>query len=173
MEKRKTLLTGVCITGGEPLLSNDLDVVIKKIQSLGLKVKIDTNGTLPERLKILKPDYIAMDIKTSIEKYYTLCDKKIANLEDSIKESINYIINSGIDHEFRTTVVPDLVTPSDIKKIVDLIKGCKKYVLAQFRPEHLLNKDWQNITPYPKEIFDQMKQIIENAGIYCELRINY
>lgn len=174
LKKRKNLIQGVCITGGEPLLEKELQETIDKIHSLGLKVKLDTNGSLPENLKKCKVDYIAMDIKTSFEKY-NLIDYK-GNLEElikNLKESINWIISSKINHEFRTTVVPEIVTLDDIKKISLELKGAKKYILAQFRPKNTLNKKYEKVIPYPVSILEQMKKIIENLGIACEIRANY
>ena len=147
---------------------------------MGFKLKIDTNGTLPERLKLIEADYIAMDIKTSLEKYHLLGNAQI----EKIKESIDYIINSytsknstgntNTDYEFRTTVVPGLVTLEDIKKITELIKGSKKYFLAKFRNStKLLNPEYERIEPYESNIMQQMKDIVLGANIPCELRDNY
>ena len=107
MNQRKNVLEGVCITGGEPLIHKDLNDLVKRIKKIGLKVKLDTNGSFPELLPSIDADYIAMDIKTDPEKYSlvagNIIDKKLSS---KIKESINWIKNSGIDHEFRTTLAP-------------------------------------------------------------------
>jgi pyruvate formate lyase activating enzyme len=171
LSKRKNLLGGVCITGGEPLLQTNLDSFIKKIKDIGLKVKLDTNGTMPELLKKLNPDYIAMDIKTSLKKYEILGFTGKENIQSLIKESVSQIINSGIDHEFRTTVIPELVNIEDIKEIIELIKGAQIYYLDQFRPKNLLDKDWEKIIPYSKDFFEKMQILVNKSGIDCKIRI--
>lgn len=173
LHKRKNVLGGVCITGGEPLLYDDLGVVIDKIKQIGLKVKVDTNGSLPEKLKKIHPDYIAMDIKTSLEKYSLLNYTGKGDLSKKLTDSITYIIKSGIPHEFRTTVAPGIIDIDDIKKIIPLIKGADKYYLAQFRPKNTLDPEWAEREPYDDQVLEDMKQIIIEAGIDCEIRTGY
>lgn len=135
LEKRKGLIDGVCITGGEPLLNNDIEDLIRPIKSMGYLVKLDTNGTNPTRLRNLIEnglvDYVAMDIKNSSEKYALACGVKAVNFT-KIEESINLLINGNIDYEFRTTVVEPLHTVEDIEKIGKLIKGAKSLYLQGF-----------------------------------------
>ena len=134
--KRRDFLDAVVITGGEPTLENEEELIefIKLIKSYNLKVKLDTNGTNYEMLKRLLPllDYVAMDIKAPLEKYniISIIDKEKIN---SIKNSINLLIKSNKDYEFRTTFAPNL-TQQDILEIAELIKGCKKYYLQQYVP---------------------------------------
>lgn len=135
LKKRKGILDGVCVTGGEPLLNADIDIFLKKIKDLGYLVKLDTNGTNPDKLRELIEaelvDYIAMDIKNSAEKYAETCGVKAVNFT-SIKESINMLINGNIDYEFRTTVVSPLHTPDDFEGIGKLIEGAKVLYLQGF-----------------------------------------
>jgi len=171
LKKRKNMLGGVCITGGEPLLYDEITFYIEEIKKLGLKVKIDTNGTNPELLKKLKVDYIAMDIKTSLDKYHLMGYIGQKDFLELIKESINILLKSKIKYEFRTTVVPNLVEIEDIVKICDLIKDARKYVLAQFRAKSLLDPGWEDIIPYKEEVLKEMQQIVLKNKINCELRI--
>ena len=133
--KRKGLLDGVAITGGEPLMRNDLDFFIRKIKELGFKVKLDTNGYHPARLKNLIDekllDYIAMDIKNSFPKYALTAglDKADTSL---IQNSIVVIMNSNIDYEFRTTVVEEFHSKEDFEQIGTAIKGAKAYYLQPY-----------------------------------------
>jgi pyruvate formate lyase activating enzyme len=171
LTKRKNVLGGVCISGGEPLLyCDDLKKVIDDIHSLGLRVKIDTNGILCESLKTLDVDYIAMDIKTSIEKYDVLGYKGTDDYKENILKTIDYIITSGVDHEFRTTVVPGIVDIEDIEKICQLIVNSKRYVLSQFRPFNSLDPEFERIKPYPFKILEEMKNIALSLGINCSIR---
>lgn len=172
--KRKNILKGVCITGGEPLLYyEELKSIIEDIHFLGLSVKIDTNGTLPRYLKKLNIEYIAMDIKTSLRKYFMLGYTGSDNIIDNIQESIEYIINSGIEHEFRTTLVPYIVEKEDILEICDLIKNCNVYFLSQFRPVNTLDSNYLYLKPYSQSKIEEMQNIIITQGINCKLRINY
>ncbi len=178
LEKRKSKLEGVCITGGEPLLYNDLSGFIKKIKELGFLVKLDTNGTLSEKLiKLCQEvviDYIAMDIKTSLEKY-KLLTKNNEDFTKEIKQSIDFIINSGIDHEFRTTVAPIIVEFEDLEKISQLIKGCKNYYLAKFKASEFAPKEYwrNNKNNYSLEILEKMRDFMLSKNINCKLRANY
>lgn len=173
LQKRKNVLGGVCITGGEPLLQKELPEIIRQIHSIGLKVKIDTNGSFPDRIIQCNSDYIAMDIKSSLNKYKHVSSLTKGELSQLIQKSISIIINSKISHEFRTTVAPEIVDIADIKEIVKLIKGADKYVLAQFRPKNTLYPNWENIIPYPISVLEEMKEIVESEGMECEIRGRY
>ena len=134
ISKRKKMLDGVCITGGEPLLCPDIEDFILKIKNEGLLVKLDTNGTFPKKLEALLDkklvDYVAMDIKNSKEKYALTAGVK--EFPSEIEESINIIINKAPDYEFRTTVVKELHTTQDILDIANWIKNSKKYFLQAY-----------------------------------------
>ena len=134
LSKRRGVLDGVCITGGEPLLSSDIVEFIKKIRSLGLLVKLDTNGSFPERLEYLLDegllDYVAMDIKNSKSKYAITAG--INDYPFNIEKSIEIIMNKAPEYEFRTTVVRELHSVKDIEEIATLIKNSKKYFLQSY-----------------------------------------
>lgn len=136
--KQKGWVDGVCITGGEPTLQNSLPELCIKIKNMGFLVKLDTNGTNPKMLKELIDkkliDYVAMDIKAplTVEKYSSATGIDAKNLLEKVRESITLLLNSGIDYEFRTTVVPSIHDVDDIKQICYDLKGCKKYVLQKF-----------------------------------------
>ncbi|MBQ6907704.1 MAG: anaerobic ribonucleoside-triphosphate reductase activating protein [Clostridia bacterium] len=170
LSKRTGLLDGVCITGGEPLMNGDIADFIKKIKEMGYSVKLDTNGTFPERLKTLLEnnliDYVAMDIKNSKYKYAITAGIKNVNISD-IERSINLLKSSDIDYEFRTTVVNEFHTESDILKIAEWIKGAKKYFLQNF--EDSGNLIGENLTAVSKEVLESMKSaakaFVENTQI--------
>lgn len=138
LKKRKNLLKGVCITGGEPTLQGDLPEFLCRVKRLGYQVKLDTNGYKPEVLKGLLEkgllDYVAMDIKNCPEKYgMSVGMDKQWKGADQIERSITLLKNSGIDYEFRTTVVKELHTREDLLKIAEWIKGCPRYFLQQYQ----------------------------------------
>ena len=136
LEKRKNMLDGVVISGGEPTIWNDLIPFIKKIREYGFKVKLDTNGYRPEVLKEIIDnklvDYIAMDIKAIFNEYFKVIKKDIDT--DKLLESIELIKKSNIDHEFRTTIIKGMHTIEDLEKMIDLVDG-DPYYLQNFRME--------------------------------------
>lgn len=136
IEKRHSVLEAVCITGGEPTLQEELLTFIEKIKSYKLKVKLDTNGLNPTLLKTALSrnllDYIAMDIKNSIEKY-SLTTGIQEDLLPQIIQSIDYIKTSNIDYEFRTTIVKELHAFKDFINIGEWLNGSKAYYLQQYQ----------------------------------------
>lgn len=134
LSTRKGLLDGVCVTGGEPMLRKDVLPFLLKIKEAGFKVKLDTNGFFPSALKEVisagAVDYVAMDIKNSLSLYSLTCGKDVDT--EKVKESINIIISSGVEHEFRTTCVKGYHTEESISSLAALIKGENKYFLQNF-----------------------------------------
>lgn len=141
LENRKGKLDGVVITGGEPTLQKDLKPVIKRIKDMGFLIKLDTNGYKPNVLHDLLNenllDYIAMDIKAPLDKYSFVTNINIDTKK--IKKSINLIIQSGVDYEFRTTFMPYFHTIEDFIKIGELIKNSKQYYLQKFEAQSEIN----------------------------------
>ena len=174
LKKRQGILDGVAITGGEPLLHADIGEFIAKIKSMGFKVKLDTNGTFPERLeKILSEgnvDYVAMDIKNTFDKYAQTVG--IEGFDTSlIRRSIEVLKDSGIAHEFRTTVVSPLHKAEDFARIAGQVEGADNYFLQGFVDSgDLLNGEGLSEMPR-KELemaLDNAKRIIPQAKIRGE-----
>ena len=167
ISKRKNILQGVCISGGEPLIYDELPDLAEKIRAAGVKnIKIDTNGLLPERLFDTKPDYIAMDIKTVPEKYSLLAKELFSpDIAEKIKNSIKKIIESNIEYEFRTTLVPGIVDNKDMEAIAHMIKGCKKYTLNKFVNKNTLDKSYSTVNPYTKEEYNIFLETVQKQGI--------
>jgi len=170
LKKRKKWLDGACITGGEPTLYKELPEFIKQIKDLGYKLKLDTNGNNPDMLKELVKlaDYVAMDIKSSLEKYDESAGVKV-DIE-KIKKSVEIIKNSGIDWEFRMTVVPALHSQEDFEKIGKWLKGAKRFFLQQFSNKICLDKSFEKITPFSKEDLEEFKVILSKYISKVEVR---
>lgn len=136
LAKRKTILEGVCITGGEPTLYHDLPEFIAKIKELGFKVKLDTNGTNPAMIKTLVKEHlidcVAMDIKNSQEKYSL--SSGIAGFQmQQVLESADYLLSGAVEYEFRTTVVKEHHTKEDMLSIGKWLAGAKAYYLQDYK----------------------------------------
>lgn len=135
LEKRKGVLDGICISGGEPLMHSEIFDFVKKVKKTGLLVKLDTNGSYPEKLKELIDseliDYVAVDIKNSAEKYSKTVAVEDFDISPVIK-SIEILLQGRVDYEFRTTLVKELHTLDDMIHIGKMINGAEKYYLQQF-----------------------------------------
>ena len=135
LSRRKGLLDGVCISGGEPLIQEEIGRFISKIKSLGFLVKLDTNGSFPSRLKELAGDglvdYVAMDIKNSPAGYVKTAGTTEKMLPE-IKESVTFLLSGHVEYEFRTTVVKEFHTEEDFVAIGKWIQGARRYFLQNF-----------------------------------------
>ena len=167
LQNNKKYIDGVVITGGEPTLHGDLPEFIAKVKSFGYSVKLDTNGTNPEMLrKLIKEgllDFIAMDIKAPLEfqKYNKATGGMLTEkLFENVKKSIHIIINSGVDYEFRTTLVPTILAKKDVVKICSFIKNANLFCLQKFNPENALNKEFQKLRPFEE---NEVNSIIEEC----------
>lgn len=167
LKKRKGILEGVVITGGEPLLNGDIADFLEKIKQIGYPVKLDTNGTNPKLLKELVNkklvDYVAMDIKNSFENYISATGNVKLNLE-AINQSIDFLLEGTVDYEFRTTVVKGIHTTQDIVSIAKHIKDAKRYYLQQYKPsDENLSPD--GLSEFPKE---EMNVFLSEASKYIK-----
>lgn len=171
LKTRKGLLDGVVISGGEPTLQEDLESFIKKIKKLGFLVKLDTNGSHPEILQnLLKQkllDYIAMDIKQSEIKYEDLVK---ANVMPAIRKSITLIKDSGVDYEFRSTILPLLHSEKEIEAMGKMIKGAERWYLQNFRPLKTLKKSFQKERPFSSEELVHLQKIAKPYAKVVEIR---
>lgn len=136
LKKRKNILQGVCVTGGEPTLFPELPAFLREIRSYGLAVKLDTNGSRPDVLKALHQegllDTVAMDIKASRAHYGRVCGIRTFDV-GPIEESVQYLMHSGLEYEFRTTVVRELHTEEDFREIGQWLAGARAYYLQAYR----------------------------------------
>lgn len=135
LAKRRGVLDGVCISGGEPLLQPDLEYFLQRVKELGYRIKLDTNGCFPERLKALVTqglvDYVAMDLKSSSKDYSSATGIPEVNLSE-IRESIDFLFKDTVDSEFRTTVVRGLHDSVILQETAQMIRGAKRYFLQKF-----------------------------------------
>ncbi len=163
LKKRKKFVDALCISGGEPTLQKDLYEFICRVKKEGFLVKLDTNGTNPNLLKKLINekliDYVAMDIKAPLAKYLSITETYVSL--ENIKESINILTQNKVDYEFRTTICKELLSIEDIETIAKEIKGCKKYVLQNFRDGETVLGGQNKFTSYNIEELKEIEKTIK------------
>jgi len=171
LERRKGLLDGVCISGGEPLIQKGIETFMFKIKEMGFLIKLDTNGTSPERLiKLVDQgmiDYVAMDIKNSLEHYGMTAG--IENFDSTtVEKSVEYLLKGKVPYEFRTTVVSEYHTKEDFISIGKWIKGAKQYYLQGFEDsDDVINHELHACSKLKMEEF---QTIMRNYTTNVELR---
>ena len=162
LKKRQGILDGVCVSGGEPLLQPDIMPFIEKIRALGYQVKLDTNGSFPERLKETVNrglvDYVAMDIKNSPDCYSATVGRADADLM-SVCESAAFLMSGAVDYEFRTTTVKELHTAENFEKIAAWLKGAKRYFIQSFIDSGDILSG--SFTAYSKAELEKFKDILK------------
>lgn len=171
LKKRSAVLDGVCITGGEPLLEHSLESFIRTVKELGYKIKLDTNGSNPERLRRLIEsgliDYVAMDIKNTPEKYGMTIG--IEGFDTAkIRESVKYLLSGAVEYEFRTTVVREFHKREDFEKIGKWISGAEHYYLQAFKDSGDLIQN--GLHGYIPDIMKQALEIVRKYVPAAELR---
>ncbi len=171
LDKRKGLLDGVCVTGGEPLMNRDIGAFLREIRQRGFAVKLDTNGSYPDVLKRIVAeglvDYVAMDIKNCREKYAETAGVAASDAA-GVGESVSFLLSGAVPYEFRTTVVKEFHTVEDIEAIAAWIKGAPRYYLQNFTDSG--NLIGQNMSAVPKQTLYAMRDAAKRILPCVELR---
>jgi pyruvate formate lyase activating enzyme len=161
LKKRKGILDGIVVSGGEPTVQKDLDLFMRKVKDLGFLVKLDTNGSNPELLKKLIDedlvDYVAMDIKNVLDEYSDVTAVKVVT--DKLKKSIEILKKSKINHEFRTTIIKNIHDIDKILKICSYVKNENMYLQNFEQSENVLAKDLESFSK--EELINIEKQVKE------------
>jgi len=170
LDKRREILDGVVITGGEPTIFSDLPAFIKRIKAMGFAVKLDTNGTNFKMLKQLVEakavDYVAMDIKHHLARYAEITGVDVPDVYRSLK----YLLTEPVDYEFRTTLLPKYFSIADFHQIGKLIKGAKRYYLQQFRPERTLDPALAAAAIFTEGELNQFQKLLSHYVAHCAVR---
>ena len=170
LNKRKGILDGVVVTGGEPLLQSDIIEFLTELKQTGLLVKLDTNGSYPEKLEEIISkglvDYVAMDVKNSKEKYDLTTGVKIDI--SKIEKSIEILMSDKVDYEFRTTVVKELHEKEDFVQIGKWLKGAKRIFLQPFKDND--NLIGEGLSSHTKETLEEFKEVLQETISQVEIR---
>lgn len=151
--EKKGWIDGVVVTGGEPTINKDLAELLTRIKQYGLAVKLDTNGSRPDVLAALLDarlvDYVAIDIKSGFETYDAAV--MVDGYSDIVREAAHLVVKSGVDHEFRTTVVPGYADIGDTEKLAKLLGGMggRRYFIQQFNPRSVFDAALTKLKPFP------------------------
>ncbi len=166
---RKRYVDSVVVTGGEPTMDPGLPAFLERLRGYEFKVKLDTNGLKPGALRECLPylSYVAMDVKTSPENYALLGSEDTAQ----IMESIRLIMGSGLDYEFRCTAVPGFVETEIVQKMGDMVRGAKRFVFQQYKPEKTLDPTYNDVSPHTEERIREFALIMEDYVDKVLLRV--
>ncbi len=169
LEKRRGKLDAVVVCGGEPTIHDDLPDLLRRIKQLGFLVKLDSNGTRPKMIAEIinneHVDLIAMDIKGPLWKYSTIASRPVDT--DAITESIKLILKSGLQHEFRTTIVKELLTFDDFDEIGQLVQGANRFALQKFVPGKTLSPQFARKFAYTDAEMELIKQKMDKYVKLC------
>lgn len=169
LDTRRGKLGGVVISGGEPTVNDELPRLAQAIKQKGFEVKLDSNGTRPdmiaEMIEAGSIDFVAMDVKGPLEKYSDIAARPIDNA--AIERTVRLLIDSGIEHEFRTTIVKSQLAIDDFEKIGQLVHGAKRFALQHFKPGTTISPQFENETTYGDAEFETIKTIMERYVDTC------
>jgi len=173
LDSRKDWLDGAEVTGGEPTLHPELPELLEALKRLGLAVKLDTNGTRPGVVEELigrgLVDYVAMDLKAPLdERYHTLTATECEL--DALRDSVQLLLKTDTDHEFRTTVCPAFTDEEEMSAIAREIEGARRLVLQPFRPVGCLDPEMLGVTPYSPEKLQSLAELARPHVQECWVR---
>lgn len=172
LERRKSLLQGVVITGGEPTIHPDLEDFVRKIRTFGYAVKLDTNGNRPEVLRRLVEggliEYVAMDFKTSFAHYPSLAG--LGSDAAAVEESFNFLKEGRIPSEFRTTFVREIHTKEVIEEMRRSLQGASQYFLQPFRNEIVLDPKFETMSAFSEAEMESLAEYFAEAASRVEIR---
>jgi pyruvate formate lyase activating enzyme len=162
LDERKGWLEAVCVSGGEPLLTSELETLLRAIKERGFLVKLDTNGSLPGRLEEVLAsglvDAVAMDVKAAPGKYWPTVRREVD--EEDIRRSADLLRGSGVEHYFRTTAVPGLIAEEDLVAIGRWLEGAELFQLQAFSPRNTLDPEFLEVAPYGKETMERLADAV-------------
>jgi len=169
IKDRRKYVDAVAVTGGEPTIHKEIPKFLRKLKEKDFAVKLDTNGFFPQVLKRCLPylDYVALDVKTSLEKYGRLGAKDTTDF----LRTVEILKNGKVEYEFRATVVPGFVDKEDVPKMGEIVKGGKRFAFQQFIPEDTLDKTFSNVKPYSAKVIGHLADVMNQYVDHVVLRV--
>jgi pyruvate formate lyase activating enzyme len=169
LDKRKSRISGVVISGGEPLIHEETPRIAAAIRERGLAVKLDTNGSFPERIAPVAPDYVALDLKTSPSRY-GLVAPGMPDAGEKVLRSLAYLRSSGTPFELRVTCAPGIVGRPELEELSLCLEAGDDVYLQQFRPGGCLDPAWDSAEPFPRAELEGFLSIIKTRAPKARLR---
>jgi pyruvate formate lyase activating enzyme len=169
LDRRKSLISGVVISGGEPLLYEETPRIARDIRERGLAVKLDTNGSFPERIAPVAADYVAIDLKTSSSEYGRVAPE-LSDAGERVLESLAYLRSSGTPFEVRITCVPGIVGSTELESMALSLEGGDEVLLQEFRPGGCLDPAWNAVAPYSREEMALFLAIVRRRAPRARIR---
>ncbi|MCX7024101.1 MAG: anaerobic ribonucleoside-triphosphate reductase activating protein [Spirochaetes bacterium] len=169
LDRRKGVLSGLVFSGGEPLIHEDLPRLSRAARKRGYAIKLDTNGSFPERMADVEPDYIAIDLKTSPGAYARVAPG-VPDAGAKAFESLAVARSLGVPYEVRITCVPGIVGPAELRSMAEYLEPGDEVVLQRFRPLKTLDPAWMSVEPYPKETMDELLAIARRKAPRARIR---
>jgi pyruvate formate lyase activating enzyme len=173
LDKRKSLLGGVVISGGEPLLHEEAPRLARAIRDRGLAVKLDTNGSFPSRIAAIEADYVALDFKTSSSAYARVAPASAPAPSDAgerVLESLDLLRSSGAHFELRITCAPGIVGPVELEDMALALEAGDSVFLQRFRPGGCLDPAWDRALPYSSEEMEGFLAIVRRRAPKARIR---
>jgi pyruvate formate lyase activating enzyme len=169
LEERKKYIDAIVVTGGEPTIHREIPRFLKRLREKGFAVKLDTNGLDSRTLEECLPyvDYVALDVKTSLQKYQRLG----ANDTGELLRTVEILKTGKVEYEFRTTVVPGLVEMEDVHRICEVVKGAGTFAFQQFVSGDTLDKDFSALKPYSREVISGYADVMKSYAEDVILRV--
>ena len=172
LKSRQGQLEGVVVTGGEPTVQGDLHQMLQKIRALGFAVKLDTNGSFPDRVRTLVQegllDYVAIDIKASGLAYESAVGVPVDR--EAIRKSVELVVEAGVQHELRLTVVNPATALEQVKGIAEMARGCGVFFLQAFQPTKVLDSRLLSLPRPSVEELERLRRALSDAGLPAVLR---
>lgn len=171
LKSRKNVLTGVVLSGGEPLVHEGLPTLAAAIREEGFKVKLDTNGSFPERIEAIEADYIALDVKTAPQTYDRVAPD-VPGVGKKVLESLRTIRGLSVPYEIRITCAPGIVDEESIRQIAELLEPEDRVALQDFRPQSVLDPRWKDVAPYPESSLNDFADMLASRAASVRIRFS-
>ncbi len=169
LDTRRSVLSGVVLSGGEPLLREDLPLLAGELRDRGFKVKLDTNGSFPDRIEGVRADFVALDLKTAPDRY----DRIAPGVPDAgarVLESLRIVRSLGVPYELRITCAPGIAEAGEVRILAEHLEPEDSVVLQAFRPLRVLDPLWETLPPTPERLLEEYARVLRTRAARVRVR---